>query len=151
MSMAPTDPRNLTRDLAIRPDPLLADQRLIAGETQAQPQNTTAHSGNVAQPFTVELVPAHLRMHTISEDKLEALISGNGSIHLTFFGICLGAAISFGIVLYNGGLDSIHGLVYESFLFLTGVMATFFGIKGGRDYLHSKAKLKEIQGRSMPS
>jgi hypothetical protein len=87
-------------------------------------------------------------MHTISEDRLEALISDNGSIHLTFFGICLGAAVSFGIVLYNGGLDSIHGLVYESFLLLTGVMATYFGIKGGRDYLRSRAKLKEIKGRS---
>lgn len=146
--MAPTDPRNLTRDLAIRPDPLLADQRLMAGETQAQPQNITAPSVNVAQPFTVELVPAHLRMHTISEDKLEALISGNGSIHLTFFGICLGAAVSFGIVLYNGGLDSIHGLVYESFLLLTGVMAIYFGIEGGRDYVRSKSKLKEIKERS---
>jgi hypothetical protein len=144
--MAPTDPRNLTRDLAILPDPLVADQRLMAGETQAQSQNTTAPSANVSQSFTVEIVPAHLRMHTISEDKLETLISGNGSIHLTFFGICLGAAISFGVVLYNGGLDSIHGLVYESFLLLTGVMATFFGIKGGRDYLRSKAKLKEIKG-----
>lgn len=149
--MAPIDQRNLNQDLAIRPNPLLGGQRLMSGERQAQPQDTTAPSANVAQPFTVELVPAHLRMHTISEDKLEALISGNSSIHLTFFGICLGAAISFGIVLYNGGLDSTHGLVYESFLLLTGVMGTFFGIRGGKDYLRSKANLKEIKGRSMPS
>jgi len=54
-------------------------------------------------------------MHTMSEDKLEALISGNGSIHLTFFGICFGAAVSFGIVLYNGGLDPFTGLFMSLF------------------------------------
>jgi len=146
--MAPIDPRNLNQDPAIRPNPLLADQRLMGGETQPQSQNGVAPSAIAAQSFTVELVPAHLRMHTMSEDKLEALISGNGSIHLTFFGICFGAAVSFGIVLYNGGLDPIHGLVYESFLFLSGVMATYFGIRGGRDYLRSKSKLKEVKERS---
>jgi hypothetical protein len=143
--MAPTDQGSLKQGFAIRPDSALTEQNLMAGELQAQPKNTIApSSSNLAQSFTVELVPGHLKMHTISEDKLEMLASGNASIHLTFFGICLGSAVSFAIVLYSG-LDQAHRLVYESLLFLSGVMATYFGIRGGGDHFRSKAKLKEIK------
>jgi hypothetical protein len=117
----------------------------MVDNVQAQP-NPIAPSLNPAQSYTVEVVPGHLRMHTISEDKLDMLVSGTTSIHLTFFGVCLGSAVSFGIVLYNGGLDPTHQLVYQCFLFLSGMMATYFGIRGGRDYFRSQAKLNEIKG-----
>lgn len=85
-------------------------------------------------------------MHTITEDKLDMLVSGTTSIHLTFFGVCLGSSVSFGIVLYNGGLDPTHQLVYQCFLFISGMMAAYFGIRGGRDYFRSQAKLDQIKG-----
>jgi hypothetical protein len=118
----------------------------MADEPQVQPQNPVALSSNAGQSYTVEFVPGHLRMHSISEDKLDMLISGTTSIHLTFFGICLGAAISFAVVLYNGGLDPNHKIVYESFLFLSGMMGAYFGIRGGSDYSRSQKKLNEIKG-----
>jgi hypothetical protein len=118
----------------------------MAEESQVQPQNPIAPSSNAAQSYTVEMVPGHLRMHTISEDKLDMLVSGTTSVHLTFFGICLGAVISFGIVLYNGALDPTHKLVYQCFLFLSAMMAAYFGIRGGSDYISSRNKLNEIKG-----
>jgi hypothetical protein len=118
----------------------------MADELQVQPLNPITPSEQSAQSYTVEVVPGHLRMHTISEDKLDTLASGTTSIHLTFFGVCLGSAVSFGIVLYNGGLDPTHQLAYQCFLFLSGMMATYFGIRGGRDYYRSQDKLDEIKG-----
>jgi hypothetical protein len=118
----------------------------MADEPQVQSPNPITPSPQSGQSYTVEFVPGHLKMHTISEDKLDMLASGTASIHLTFFGICLGAAISFGIVLYNGGLDPTHKLVYQCFLFLSGIMASYFGIRGGSDYNRSQDKLKEIKG-----
>lgn len=118
----------------------------MADESQVQPLNPITPSPHSAQSYTVEFIPAHLRMHTISEDKLDMLVSGTTSIHLTFFGVCLGSAVSFGIVLYNGGLDPTHQLVYQCFLFLSGMMTAYFGIRGGKDYFRSQAKLDEIKG-----
>ena len=111
-----------------------------------QPQNPIAPSSSAAQSYTVEIVPGHLRMHTISEDRLDMLASGTASVHLTFFGVCLGAVISFWIVLYNGSLDPTHRLVYQCFLFPSAVMAAYFGIRGCKDYFSSRDKLSEIKG-----
>jgi len=119
----------------------------MADEPQVQPLNPITPSPHSAQSYTVEVVPGHLRMHTISEDKLDMLVSGTTSVHLAFFGICLGAVISFGIVLYNGGLDPTHKLVYQCFLFVSAMMAAYFGIRGGSDYFSSRDKLNEIKGR----
>src|SRR6266851_8559127 len=99
----------------------------MADELQVQPQNPIAPSSSAAHSYTVEVVPGHLRMHTISEDKLDMLVSATTSIHLTFFGICLGAVISFGIVLYNGGLDPTHKLVYQGSIFVILLLAAYFG------------------------
>jgi hypothetical protein len=111
----------------------------------AAPSINTPSTGTT--PFcTVEHVPGHLRMHTISEDKLDMLVSCSAPLHLTFFGICFGAALSFGMVLYNGSLDPTHKLVYQCLLFPSVVMAAYFGIRGGRDYFRSRDKLNEIKG-----
>ena len=85
-------------------------------------------------------------MHTISEDKLDMLVSGNAPIHLTFFGLCLGVVISFGIVLYNGGLDPLHMLVYEFGVLGSALMAVYFGIRSGVDYVRTQNKLRELKG-----
>jgi hypothetical protein len=118
----------------------------MADEPEVQSANPIIPSPQAGQSYTVEIVPGHLKMHTISEDKLDMLVSGAASIHLTFFGVCLGAVIAFGIVLYNGGLDQTHQLVYQCFLFLSATMAAYFGIRGGSDYVSSRNKLNEIKG-----
>jgi len=118
----------------------------MADEQQEHPQNPIIPSPNAAQSYTVEFVPGHVKMHTISEDKLDMLASGTTSIHLTFFGICLGAAISFGVILYNGVLDPFHKASYQSLLFAVMVLSAYFGVRGISDYIGSRTKLKEIKG-----
>jgi hypothetical protein len=73
-----------------------------------QPAPPPAAFTGSTQSCTIEMVPRQLKMHTLSEVELDALAAGGVSIHLTFFGLCMGAVISFGIVLYNGGRDAVH-------------------------------------------
>jgi hypothetical protein len=99
------------------------------------------------QPCTVEHVPRHLKMHSVSESELDAVASGNSSINLTFFGVCLGAAISFGIVLRTANLEVFNKSLFGMLFFTSLIMGAYFGIRGGADYLRSKAKLQEIKGK----
>jgi hypothetical protein len=97
------------------------------------------------QSCTVEYVPRHLRMHTVSENELDAIASGSSSLNLTFFGVCFGAAISFSIVLYNGGIDVNHKSMYDMLLFAATILSAYFGVRGGKDYFTSKGKLDALK------
>ncbi len=84
-------------------------------------------------------------MHSISESELEAIASGAPSINLTFFGLCLGAVISFGIVLRTANLNEFSKSLFGSLFFCSLIMGTFFGVRGIRDFLQYKKKLGEIK------
>jgi hypothetical protein len=116
----------------------------MADDVQAQP-NLIAPSSTAAQSYTVEMVPGHLRMHTISEDKLDMIASGNAPLHLAFFGLCSGAAISFGIVVRTVNLDAANKPLFSMFFFASLVMGCYFGIRGGIDYFGTRAKVDEIK------
>jgi hypothetical protein len=113
----------------------------MVGEPQANQPSISS-----TQPLTVEYVPGILRMHTISEDRLDMLVSGYTSLHLTFFGITFGGAVSFGIVLFNGVTDPFHKMAYQLFLFGSLIMSAFFGVRGWGEVRQAQKKLKEIKG-----
>jgi hypothetical protein len=97
-------------------------------------------------PLTMEMVPRHLKMHSLSEHELDAIASGSSSIHLSFFGVCVGAFISFMIVIYSGGVtDPSKRSMYGMLAFSTAIMATYFGIRGIADNLKSKALVRELK------
>jgi hypothetical protein len=98
------------------------------------------------QSCTVEIIPRRLKMHNVSESELDALASGSTSINLTFFGICLGAAISFGIVLRTTTLEPFSKAVFEALFFSSLVMGAYFGVFGVKDHRASKKRLSDIKG-----
>jgi hypothetical protein len=106
-------------------------------------------STNSTQPLTVEMIPRLLKMHSISESELDAIASGNGSTNLTFFGICLGAAISFGIVLYNGGIDQSHKAIYAMLFFVSLIMSAYFGVCGFSDSSRARKKLRDLKSAQL--
>ena len=107
-----------------------------------------APSTNSTQSCTIEMVPRHLRMHTVSEAELDAIAVGGSSVNLTFFGVCFGALISFAIGLYSGGIDPSQKSMYAALVFASAILSAFFGIRGGRDYFSSQSELKKLkQGR----
>ncbi len=85
-------------------------------------------------------------MHNVSESELDALASGSPSIHLTFFGICFGAAVSFGtVVIATANLDSFNKSLFSTLFVSAVLMASFFAVQSIRDYLQSRRKLREIK------
>jgi len=85
-------------------------------------------------------------MHWIAGTELDTVAGLSNSIHLTFFGLCAGAAIAFAVVLTTGNItDPMTHAGYVSALITSGVLAFYFGIRGVRDYRLAKRKLKEIK------
>lgn len=116
------------------------------GEELAPLKNEIAPQNNPQAVLSVEYVPRHLKMHNVSESELDALASGNPSVHLTFFGICFGAAVSFGtVVKATTNLDLFSKSLFSMLFVSAGLMALFFAVQSIRDYLQSKRKLQEIK------
>jgi len=84
-------------------------------------------------------------MHTISEDKLNMLVSGNNSVNLTFFGVCFGAAVSFGTVVKTTALEPFNKALFTMLFASMGLIALFFGIQSYRSYRSSKSELDAIK------
>lgn len=101
---------------------------------------------NIPVPLTVEYAQRSIRMHWIAGTELDTVAGLSNSIHLTFFGLCAGAAIAFAVVLTTGNItDPMTHAGYVSALITSGVLAFYFGIRGVRDYRLAKRKLKEIK------
>jgi hypothetical protein len=116
------------------------------GTPQIPVTPVNAPSTGSTQFCTVEYVPGHLRMHTISEDKLDMITSGNAPLHLAFFGLCVGAAISFGTVIRTVNLAVSDNHLFSMFFYASLVMGSYFGIRGLKDYFGTRAKVDEIKG-----
>ena len=100
----------------------------------------------VPVPLTVEYVPRSMRMIPISSHELDNVASLGNSIHLTFFGLCAGAAIAFAIVLTTGNVtDPMTHAGYIAVLIASGVLSLYFGIRGVIDYRAAKRKLSDIK------
>ena len=97
-----------------------------------------------SSPCTVEIIPRHLRLINISETELRALASGSNSTDLTFFGICFGATVAFGIVLYSGGISDVQQATYKMLLCAAIVLSSYFGVQSIRNYRQSKRNLKDL-------
>jgi len=95
-------------------------------------------------PCTVEIIPRRLTMLNVSASELHSLACGGNSVNLTFFGICFGAAISFGIVLFSGGVSDIQKATYKMLLCAAIVLAGYLGIQSIRNHRQSKQTLKNL-------
>ena len=99
------------------------------------------------QPLTtITYTNRNINMLTLSSGELDAVASRGGSLHLTLFGLCFGALISFSIVLTTA--DGLSVLAHSEYVALTGVSAIgslYFGIRGVSDHLTAKRELKRIK------
>jgi len=85
-------------------------------------------------------------MHSVSGMELDTVASLSNSIHLTFFGLCAGSAVTFAVVLTTAKItDHMVLASYVGALISSGVLSMYFGIRGGRDYIAAKRKLKELK------
>jgi hypothetical protein len=85
-------------------------------------------------------------MHTVTGMELDTIASLSNSVHLTFFGVCLGAVVAFGIVLSTSKItDPIIHAGYIALLAVSAVGTLYFGIRALIDYKEAKRRLKEIK------
>ncbi|HEY4817619.1 MAG TPA: hypothetical protein VIH67_09320 [Candidatus Acidoferrum sp.] len=124
----------------------------MADETEVKVQTSNPIAPSVNPSYIVEVVPGHLRMHTVSEDKLDMLVSGNAPLHLGFFGLCLGACISFGIVLRTvATLSDFDKSLFAMLFYSSLIMGLFFGIRCTIAYYETRAKVNAIKGLKKPN
>ena len=85
-------------------------------------------------------------MHTVSSTELDTVASLSNSVHLTFFGLSLGAVVTFGIVLTTSTItDAVTHAGYVALLAVSAVGTLYFGIRALIDHKEAKRKLKEIK------
>jgi hypothetical protein len=85
-------------------------------------------------------------MHTVSSTELDTVASLSNSVHLTFFGLCLGAIIAFGIVLSTSNItDAMIHAAYIALLAVAVIGALYFGVRALVDYKEAKRQLNEIK------
>jgi hypothetical protein len=108
--------------------------------------------GNITPgpPLTIQYAPRSLTMHSVTGPELDTVASLSNSIHLAFFGICIGALISLAIVLSLTPIADPK--LYASYVALTAVSAggsIYFGIRALLDYRAAQRKLNEIKSQGV--
>ena len=81
----------------------------------------------------------------VSAEELVAIASLSNSVHLTFFGICAGAAISFAIVLSTTSITTASAFAAYVALAAVSMLGTlYFGVRARTDYRRAQEKLGAI-------
>jgi glucan phosphoethanolaminetransferase (alkaline phosphatase superfamily) len=90
-----------------------------------------------------------IRIYPVTDAKLEELTAGFNSIHLVFFGICLGAAVSLCIAFKQTSATA--DKPYFLFAFLAAVLgAVLFGAMGITNYIRANRSKKKLYEQSVP-
>jgi hypothetical protein len=96
---------------------------------------------------TIDAVPRSVKMFHLFESELDSLSSPSASIHLTFFGVTAGAAITLGAALETGSIPAAKIAVFSVGLWVAMLMTAYFLVRGVVDYAKARRVLKEIKKR----
>lgn len=97
-------------------------------------------------PLTVQYAPRTVMVHPVTGQELDTIAALSNSVHLSFFGLCAGAATAFAIVLSTS--DTSNAVTHASYLALFAVSTVgtiYFGVRALIDYRASRRKLEEIK------
>jgi hypothetical protein len=97
-------------------------------------------------PLTVRYARRTITMHTVTSVELDTVASLSNSIHLTFFGISMGALIAFVIVISTVEINNATQHATFIALLAVSVLSVFyFGVRAVSDYRSAKRKVREIK------
>lgn len=112
-----------------------ADDAVSDVFTDASPDNLTVRSRRRT-----------LTMCSVTETELDTIAALGNSINLAFFGISVGAAVSFGITLKTVPIaDPATLATFASFTALSSAGTIYFGIRSAIDYRAAQKKLNDIK------
>ena len=90
-------------------------------------------------------------MFRLFENELNTISAPSTSIHWTFFGVTIGAAITLGVSLSTGGIPVAKMGTFTATFWCTTLLAVYFLVMGIHDYAKAKNVLREIKKRPEPS
>jgi membrane protein implicated in regulation of membrane protease activity len=123
-------------------EPPGAQAPVQAGAADAPPATYSA----LPHGISLHTVPRSLKMLCVFETELDAVSTLGASVHLTFFGIAVGAAIAFGLTLATVTLSGPRTFAAHVALFaVSSAGSMYFGIRGVGDYRRASKKLKDIK------
>lgn len=96
--------------------------------------------------ITVGIVPRHVEIYLLLGEELDAIAGGAHSIHLTLFGISIGALIAFVITLGTGQVTA--ALAFSGFVGASVAafgLSTLFGLLALRDWRRHQARIRNIK------
>ena len=124
----------------------MSERPIPPPEAQQVPSGTQIKLSSSPTPLTVEYAPRTMTVHQLTSAELDSIASPVGSVNLTFFALCFGGLISFGIVLLNGpNPDPTKHAEYIALFAVCAIGAGYFGIRALVDYIRSSKKLSEIK------
>ncbi len=92
-------------------------------------------------------------MHTVTSSELDTVASLSNSVDLTFFGVCGGAFLAFGITMLTVTFSNpllVSGFVAATMV--SGLGTAFFGARARISYKDAQRRLLEIKrGNVRPS
>lgn len=96
-------------------------------------------------PVTIVFQRRVIEVYSVSNEELDILASGYNSLHFTFFGIALGAAIAFFIVLVTASLSETTGPIFVALFAVSLVLSVYFSIRAILDRQATAQRLKQIR------
>lgn len=69
-----------------------------------------------------------IRMFTLSEDKIDSLLSSSNSLNANFFSLVVGVVAGIIVALYSGGIQEDMKPFFKLALLFGGILMLFFGI-----------------------
>ena len=97
--------------------------------------------------ITIQGSPRMLRAFSLTEHELDHLATSRTSTHSGFLGICVGALVSFGIVLSTVKIDDPKLFATFTSLFgLAALLSAYFGIRSYTDASAARKRLEDLKG-----
>ncbi|SRR6266849_5836093 len=90
-----------------------------------------------------------VKVYPITDSKLDELTAGYNSLHLVFFGICVGAGISL-LIACRSAASGNEKLYYFSACFIAFGLSVLFGAIGITNYVRAWRSKRKLYKESVP-
>lgn len=100
-------------------------------------------------PVTAQFVPRRVKMHVVFDHELTNLRTTSPSTPLTFLGVCIGAALTLGIVLLTQKLTSSALATFLALFAVSALLLVFFAVLSIQKHYQLRDLVREIQGREV--
>jgi uncharacterized protein YacL len=89
-------------------------------------------------------------LYQVEQNELDRLVAGYTSLHLSFFGITIGAAVTILVAWPTSSLSPPRECLFLAVLAATMLMALYFGLMSKKDHALARTTAEKSRGQSTP-